>query len=139
MDARTYLEQVGKLDRLIANKLIEMEQWRQIAQGISVSNDGERVKSSGSQQKMADAVVKIVEVEETINALVDHFVEVKLDVIDTIEKLDAKAYDLTHKRYIQGFDLLAISESTGESMSTLKHRHGKALKKVQAMLDERGN
>ena len=42
MKAIEFLRQVDKLDRLIANKLIEKERWKALAMGTSVSAEGER-------------------------------------------------------------------------------------------------
>jgi len=140
MDAREYLEQVGKIDRLIENKLIEKEQWRSIALGTSASgSDGDRVQSSGSKEKMADAVIKIIEIEEEIDELVDKLVDTKQDVIRTIERLDSISYDILHKRYIQGKDLYEICDLYGRPVPSIKRKQGKALKQVQTLLNEREN
>ena len=58
MEAKEFLSQVKKLDLMIKNKLIEKQQWMDIALGITSNMSGERVQSSGSQSKMADAVAR---------------------------------------------------------------------------------
>lgn len=68
MDAKDYLLQVKKLDLQIKNKLIEKQQWKDIALGITANMDGERVQSSGTKSKMADALVKCIDIETEINA-----------------------------------------------------------------------
>ena len=67
MKAKDYLQQVQKIDVIIKNKIIEKEQWMSMATSTTASSDGERVQSSGSQQKMADAVVRYVELEADID------------------------------------------------------------------------
>lgn len=135
MKAKAYLQQVTKLDKLIENKLIEKEQWKSIAMGTSVSNDGERVQSSGNQQKMEDAVCRYIVIEEEIDRIIDELIATKQDVIRTIEQLPTVEYDLLHKVYIQGktFEDIACDKSYSWVTTT----HGRALKMVQNILDER--
>lgn len=137
MDAKDYLQQVEKLDVRIQNKLIECQQWRDMAFGITASIGGERVQSSGSQQKMADAVIKCVDMEEKINSLVDALIDAKKEVISTIEKLNSPTeYDILHKRYIQFMTLQEIADRYGREYTTITTAHGRALKNVQNILNK---
>ena len=136
MDAKAYLRQLEKLDFLIKNKIIEKQQWKEIALNITGSMDGERVQSSGSQQKMADAITKCIAVESEIDSLIDKLIDTKRDVIHTIEQLESPAeYDVLHRKYIQYKTLWEISEEYGKDYTTITTLHGRALKKVQAILD----
>lgn len=138
MDAKNFLRQVEKIDLCIQNKLIERQQWRDIALGITVSIGSERVQSSGGQQKMADAVIKCVDMEEEINALVDALIDTKKEVIATIEKLNSPTeYDILHKRYIQFMPLQEIADRYGREYTTITTTHGRALKNVQNILDRK--
>ena len=136
MDAKCFLSQVKKLDLQIKNKLIEKQQWKDIALGITANMDGERVQSSGAKSKMADAVEKCVDMEAEIDSLVDKLIEVKKEVIQTIERLDSPMdYDLLHKRYIQFLSLQEIADYYGRDYTTITTAHGRALKNVQALID----
>ena len=138
MDAKSYLRQVEKLDVCIQNKLIEQQQWRDISLGITSSVGGERVQASSSQQKMANAIEKCVDMEAEIDALVDSLIEVKKDVIATIEQLDNPTeYDILHKRYIQFLPLQEIAERYGREYTTITTTHGRALKNVQRLIDKK--
>ena len=138
MDAREFLGQLKKLDQMIQNKLVEKKQWLQISMGTSGQSDGERVQSSGSKEKMADAVVKALEMEDEINAYIDMLVDTKKDILNVIERLNAKEYDFIHKHYVQGFALKKIASMKHKSYSWATTMHGNALKNVQAILDGRG-
>ena len=59
--AKEYLNQILKLDKLIENKLSELEHWRMVATGITSSFGGERVQTSGGRSKMEDAVCSYVD------------------------------------------------------------------------------
>lgn len=137
-DAKAYLRQVEKIDAKIRNKLIEQQQWRDIALGITANMDGEKVQSSGAQSKMANAVDKCVDMEAEINSLIDGLILVKREVIATIEQLDSPTeYNVLHMRYIQFIDLLDIADHYGKEYGWASTTHGRALKNVQNILDER--
>ena len=136
VEAKEYLRQVEKLDLRIKNKLIEQQQWKDIALGITASMDGERVQSSGTKSKMADAVGRCVDMEAEIDSLVDILVDTKKEVIQTIEKLDsATEYNVLHMRYIQYMDLQEIADHYGREYGWATTTHGRALRSVQAILD----
>ena len=139
MEAKEYLKQVEKLDNLIKNKLIEQRQWRDIAVGITANIDGERVQSSGAKSKMADAVIKCVDMEAEIDRLVDDLVALKQEVIHTIEQLDSPTeYNVLHMRYIQFVGLQEIADHYGKEYSWATTTHGRALKGVQSILAKKG-
>ena len=136
MEVRKFLRQVETLDVRISNKLIEQKQWRDIALGITANMEGERVQSSSSQNKMADAITKCVDMEAEINRLVDILIETKKEVIETIERLDsATEYNVLHMRYIQFQDLQDIADKYGKDYSWATTTHGRALKHLQVILD----
>lgn len=138
MDAKEYLNQVKKLDLQIKNKLIELQQWKDIALGITANMNGERVQSSGSQSKMADAIVKIVDAEAEVNALVDRLIDTKKEVIQTIEQLTSLLqYDVLHLHYIQFMTLQAIADKYGMSYDWAKQAHKRAVKNVQRIRDKK--
>jgi hypothetical protein len=138
LDAKEYLNQVKKLDLQISNKLIEKQQWHDIALGITANMDGERVQSSGSQSKMADAIVKCVDMESEIDRLVDKLIAVKKEVIQTIEQLDSPIeYDVLHKRFIQFMSLQEIADHYGRDYGWCTTVHGRALKNVQRILERK--
>ena len=137
MKAQDFLRQLKKLDCLITNKLIEKEQWQAMATGISARVGGERVQSSGSQQKMADAVGRYIDLEKEIDRTVDALIDTKKDVISVIEQLSPIEYDLLHKRYVQYMDLLDIADMYDKSISWVTTMHGRGLKHVQDILDSR--
>lgn len=136
MDAKCFLRQVEKLDARIRNKLIEQQQWRDIALGITANMDGERVQSSGARSKMAEAIDKCVDMEREIDSLIDSLIDTKKEVIAIIEQVDSPIeYDLLHKRYIQRMQLQDIADEYGREYGWATTTHGRALKSVQDILD----
>ena len=136
MEAKEWLRRIEKTDLRIRNKLIEQQQWRDIALGITANMDGERVQSSGGKSKMADAVERCVDTEAEIDSLIDELVDTKKKVIETIERLDsATEYNVLHMRYIQFKSLQEIADHYGRDYGWVTTTHGRALKNVQTMLD----
>lgn len=137
-EAQIYLEQVEKYDSIIKNKLIEQQQWRDIALGITANMEGERVQSSGTQSKMADAVSKCVDMEAEIDSLVDKLIDLKKDVLQVIEGLHSTMqYNILHMKYIQYKEFWEIADKFGKDYSWATTLHGRALKNVQRILEER--
>lgn len=148
MNAKEYLGQVQKLDKMIENKLTEVEQWRAIAAGTAaMTSDGDRVQTSGNLQKMADAVCKCVAIQQEVDADIDRLIAIKKDVICTIEKLPTTEYDVAHKMYIgiatstgvRYLSLEDVAELYSKSYTWVKSVRGKVFRKVQAMLNERSD
>ena len=137
LKAQEFLRQVRKLDLQITNKLIEKRQWRDIALGITANMDGERVQSSGGKSKMADAVNKCVDIESEVDGLIDKLIDTKKEVIQAIEQLDSPTeYDVLHRRYIQFMSLQDIADHYKKDYGWATTTHGRALKSLQAILDE---
>lgn len=138
MKAQDFLRQVRKLDLQIQNKLIEKQQWRDVALGITANMDGERVQSSGAKSKIEDAINKCIDVEAEIDCLVDKLIEVKKEVIQTIELLNSPTeYDVLHRRYIQFLSLQEIADHYRKDYGWATTTHGRALKSLQSILDRK--
>ena len=137
MKAKDYLQQVQKIDNLIENKLAEKAQWKSIALSSTAPMDGERVQSSGSKQKMSDAMDRVIDLEREIEEYIDRLIDTKREVIATIEQLKATEYDLLHKIYVQNYSLDDVAALKGKSYSWATTVHGEALKSVQIILNSR--
>lgn len=137
MTAKEYLQQVRRLDNLIANKLAEKQQWYEMATGSAVNLTPDKVQTSGNLHRMEDAVARIVDIEREIDKQIDCFVDTKQEVIRTIEQLKPVEYDFLHKVYIQYKTLAEVAELYGYEYTWATTTHGRALKSLQNILDER--
>ena len=138
-ECQIYLEQIPKLNAMIQNKIAEADQWKDIALGITPQSNGERVQSSGSQQKMADAINRVVDLQAEINELIDKLIDKKQEIISNIEQLSATEYDVLHKRYIQGMQFDQIGATRGMSKSWATTTHGNALQHLKVILSSKNN
>ena len=66
MTTKDYLSQIGRLNRMINNKLIEIQQLRVMAANVSAVSNEEKVQSTPNFDKMGTTFVKIEEMEEKL-------------------------------------------------------------------------
>ena len=137
MKAKEYLLQIRKIDRLVENKIAELEHWQAIATGTTTFSDGDRVQSTGNKYKMEDAIIKCIEINNEINSEIDRLVDTRKEVISTIERLKPSEYDVLHKIYVQNKDFQEIATAKKRSYSWVTTKHGRALASLQKILDER--
>ena len=140
MKAKAYLNQLKKLDRMIENKLFEAARWKEAAKGTASPSAGERVQSSGSKQKMADAIGRAVDLEHDADVLIDQLVEKRNEVISVIEQLEnAEEYNFLHNVYVKHKTLVELAAESGNSYSWATTMHHNALKHVQKIIDREGS
>ncbi len=137
MRAIEFLEQIEKIDTMIANKLEEIEQWKTLAMSTTAAINGDRVQSSGSQQKMADATLEYLTIESDLKADIEKLKKARRDIVSVIEQLPVIQYDVLHKIYIQGLTFQQIAEIHGKSKGGIGDIKKKAVRNVQAILDRR--
>ena len=137
MKAKEYLLQISKIDRLVENKIAELEHWQAIATGTTTFSDGDRVQSTGNKYKMEDAIIKCIEISNDLNEQIDRLVDTRKEVISTIEQLKPSEYDVLHKIYVQNKDFQEIATAKKMSYSWVTSKHGRALASLQKILDER--
>lgn len=135
--AQLYLERIEGLNDEIENKLAEIRQWNDIALCITTNTEGERVQSSGNQQKMANAMDKVVDCKAEANAKIDELIDYKQEVIRTIKLLNATEYNVLHKRYIQGMTFDEVGAAKRKSKSWATTVHGRALQNLNKILEAR--
>lgn len=133
-ETKAFLNKVSKIDKLINNKLDEIQQLRSLAESMSISL-GERVQSSGSKHRMADVVEKYVEMEREVDAEIDKLLLAKKEVIEVIEQLPLDEYDILYQVYVKGIDLKCCKSD--KSYAWIKSVHGRALVNVREILRRR--
>ena len=139
-DALLYLEQYERAATVIPNKLIEIEQWHDIATSITAVMNSESVSSSGSKQKMADAVNRCLDIVYDLERQVDELDAIKRDVVHTIEQVrSVREYNLLHKKYIQFMSLQDIADEFDRDYTWVTTTHVRAIRSVQRILEGRNN
>ena len=137
MRAQDYLKQLQKLEYIIENKMFERERWRSIAQNTSSAWGGERVQSAGDPQKMTSAIDNYLDIEAEIKRDLAEKIAARQEIINTLEQLPPKQYDVLHKIYVQYLIPKEAAAACGVSKRTADNRHKAGLANVQKILDER--
>ena len=116
MNAKEWLLQVRKLDQLINAKLAEREQLQAIATDISPKMNGMPFDNTGvPSQRMENAVIKLIELAQEIDKLIDEYIDRKQQVVSVLEKLPEKEYGVLHRHYIRYMPWEKIAEDMGYS------------------------
>lgn len=141
MRAINYLSRIEVMDAKIETKTEELERLRTLAEKTTASIGSERVQVSGNQQKLEDCVIKIVQVQEEINASIDRFVDYKREAMELIDNAcDADCIKLLYKRYFSYMKWEEIAVDMNYTYQWVSGGlHQRALSQVQKALDERSN
>ena len=132
MTTKDYLSQIGRLNRMINNKLIEIQQLRVMAANVSAVSNEEKVQSTPNFDKMGATFAKIEEMEEKLDSLIDDFIDRKNHIIAQIDGIDNElSYVILFSRYIERKSLEKIATELNYSYKSINRYHGTALKEFE--------
>ena len=132
METKEYLQQIGRYDRLINNKLVELAQYRSMACSVSAVKNDERVQSSPSYDTMDKIVSKIEQMENEIDMLVDRYIDNKRIIISQIDSMsDEMTYQILFSRYVEQKTFEKMAIEMNYCYKQIIRRHGKALKEFE--------
>ena len=138
MKAIDYLKKIKSIDAMIIADVEELATLEALATKTTAVMGGERVQSSGSQQKMADCVVRIAELRSKINDEITELLALRREAREMLCNLkDAECITLLHKRYFlfETWEQIAV-----EMNYTYKWvsggLHGKAIAQFQRELEK---
>ena len=125
--AKSRLRLVGKIDRLINNKLREIDRLKEIA--ASVSNPlSPNLAKSGNNDKIATIITKIIDYQEDVAAQIDYYIDLKKQIVAEIESIeDSQMSELLYMRYIDDRSWKEIEILMKLSRGWMFKLHGKSL------------
>lgn len=86
------------------------------------------VSGGGNQDKIGDAVAKIVDLREEINRQIDYYVDLQREANDLLNKLqDHVHYTILYRRYMLGDSFAEIAAEIGKGERQTYSLHGDAL------------
>ena len=112
MNVREWLEGLKKLDELIDAKIAEKERVRALMVNTVGSLDG-MPHAPGITDKVGNLTVKLITLEEELNALIDKYVDDKEEIVKAIEQLPEREYGVMHRYYIRRMTLEQAAEDMG--------------------------
>lgn len=132
-EVKEYLYQVKKLDRMINNKLNELEKWKSVCEYPNVPAYGlEKVQSSGG--KTTFALENYIIMESEIQEAIQELLETKREVIGTIEKLPLPEYEVLYEKYVNFKEFQEIADKMDKSYSWTTSIHGRGLVSIRKIL-----
>lgn len=132
MTTKRYLEQIERLDRMIQNKLSEINQLKHIATSITIAPKEVNVQVSSEKDRMGNAVSKLLDLEKETDQLVDDYIGKRKRIIEQIDSMeDTNMYHVLSERYIMRKELGVIAVEMGYSFKQVCRIHGDALKEFE--------
>lgn len=139
MRAAEYLGQIRRLDAKINNKLTERQRIMELATRITPSMS-DMPRASGVSDKVGDAVLKLVALEEEINQTIDQLIDIRAEVVKLLEALPHDEYTVLHHYYVQGQTVESIADVMTPRPKTPRQIYrikARAMRRVQSILDAR--
>ena len=128
MNAKDFLNQAYLLDQQIKSKSEQIQSLNELATSCTATMTGMPHNPNRGTSRMADAVCKIVDLQESIAADMKELVELKAEIIATIKAVECVEYQLIlEKRYISGKSWPEIAVDLGYKMRHRYKLHDEAL------------
>lgn len=127
---RQYLNQAFQLNKMIDSYVAELQALRDMIDGLSaVKYDKEKVKSSPTSFSVENTVLKIIALEEKVNAGIDRLIDLKDEIHTAISGIaDQKEQLVLRLRYIEFKGWPEIQAAVDRSERTTFTIHSEALK-----------
>ena len=135
IDAKAYLRQVELCDKAINNKLQELARVKELATKVTTTLKPDAAFGGGNQDKLGNAVAKIIDLQNEINEDIDKYVDLKKEISRVIGQVkDATQMDVLQKRYILYETWEPIADEMGFTLRNVCYIHGRALQAVAEIL-----
>lgn len=128
-DAKAYLKRIRLYDAHINNKMEELERLRAMVTKITLTLRDDAGGGSRSQDKLGDAVSRMVDLQAELNAEIDRYVDSKAEICNALNKIQNRRYfEVLHKRYVLFKTWQQIADEMGYAdVRNVYRLHGRAL------------
>ena len=127
MTAKEYLGQARFLDMRINSKIQQVASLNELATKCTATISA----------RMADAVVKIIDLQEEINRDIDKLVELKREIMEVIRAVPNAEYQtVLEKRYLCFSAWEQIAEDMNYSIQHIHRMHSAALNEITVPHDD---
>ena len=129
MTAKEYLSQAYRLDQRINSKIEQVASLNELATKCTSTLTGMPRNPNRASSTMADAVGKIIDLQNEINRDIDRLVDLKREIVTVIKAIENPEYQtLLEKRYLcfltwekiavdMGYDLRWLYLQPGRSVA----------------------
>lgn len=136
--AVNYLSQIEYIEEMIGEKQDIIDSLRSSITGTSASTESERVQTS-PKSRLGETCAKIVDLCEQLNRDIDSFVDMKAEVIQTIDQYvdDLKERRLLYLRYLKFIPIESCAKELRISRATAYNFHKAAMQKIARKFENR--
>lgn len=136
--AVNYLSQIEYIEEMIGEKQDIIDSLRSSITGTSASTESERVQTS-PKDRLGETCAKIVDLCEQLNRDIDSFVDMKAEVIQTIDQYvdDLKERRLLYLRYLKFIPIKSCAKELRISRATAYNFHKAAMQKIARKFENR--
>ncbi|MFA6729865.1 MAG: DUF1492 domain-containing protein [Eubacteriales bacterium] len=140
MNTKTYLSQARYLDMRIKSKLQQIESLNELATSCSSVLTGMPRNPNNGGSRMADAVCKMVDLQNELKQDIEMLVDLKKEIMNTIRMVtDAEQQTLLEKRYLCFLTWEKIAVEMHYSIQHIYRMHDEALNNVESIISMRVN
>lgn len=136
--AVNYLSQIEYIEEMIGEKQDIIDSLRSSITGTSASTESERVQTS-PKDRLGETCAKIVDLCEQLKRDIDSFVDMKAEVIQTIDQYvdDLKERRLLYLRYLKFIPIESCAKELRISRATAYNFHKAAMQKIARKFENR--
>ncbi len=129
MNTKEYLSQAFRLNERINSKLEQIQSLNDLATNCSaVISDMPRNPNRGGSP-MADAIIKIISLQEEINDDIDKMVDLKRELVSVVKEVkDVECQILLELRYLCFHSWEDIAVEMGYTVRNIHYLHKQALR-----------
>jgi DNA-directed RNA polymerase specialized sigma subunit len=133
LEAQAWLEQIKRLDEQIDAKIAEKERIRELMVNTVGSLDG-MPRATGISDKVGNLTVKLISIEEELNAMIDEYVDRKAEVLRVLEQLPEREYGVLHRYYIRRMTWEQVADDIGYCTTQIWRIKKEAFRLLEDML-----
>lgn len=135
MKAKDELLKILVYDAQINEKIEELARMKSLATKVTSVMSGETVARTRNTDSMGDAVIKIVEMQNEINSLIDLYCKKKQYFSNIIDKLQKpEQIKVLYGYYFHGKSFEDIAHDLGYTRRNVCYIHGAALQEVETII-----
>ena len=139
MTVKEYLNKAYILNERINTKIRQLDELNDMATHITATIDDMPKAPCGDKSKFENTVIKIIEMQEKINAQIDELVDIKAELMAVIARVpDITEREVLEKRYINMDTWSEMSDSMYIGLRRLYQIHGNALCTIEGILKKDG-
>lgn len=135
MTAKEYLGQARFLDMRINSKIQQVASLNELATKCTTTISDMPKNPNRGDSRMADSVIKIIDLQDEINSDINKLVELKREIMGVIKAVPNMEYQtLLEKRYLCFITWEQIAVDMNYSMQYTFRIHERALKEIDQLL-----